>query len=265
MTGQPRTVDEVAAPYANFLVRVPPAGPAVCRVCHSAVSGYPTCWQCKQAVQAFGGATADLTGFVSMAPRTEQLAHELFAYKRITVPSEARQRMTVGLAAVLWKWMLIHESCMTIWLGIDHFDVTTSVPSTSASRPSHPLKEVVASVVTHTEDRYEDLLTLNRSDLEQHTLAADRFRATRSLGGARVLVIDDTWTMGGNAQSASVALKAAGARTVAVVAIGRWFNPAYKGPDLDAQAWLAENRKPGWDWRRCCLNPEPGDYRRRNT
>jgi hypothetical protein len=190
-----------------------------------------------------------------MAPRDEQLAYQLFAYKRHTVRGEARERMSVGLAAVLWKWLEAHEECLTTQLRIDRFDVTTSVPSTSG-RKNHPLKDVVADIVSGTEERYEDLLTLARADLAPREDAADRFRATRSLRGARVLVIDDTWTTGTKAHSASAALKAAGAGTVAVVAIGRWFNPGYDPTGADAQAWLAEQKKRGWDWDRCCLDPD---------
>lgn len=140
-------------------------------------------------------------------------------------------------------------------LGIDRFDLITSVPSTSG-RPAHPLRSVVAEVVSGTADRYGDLLAIARTDLEQRAQAADRFRATRPLAGARVLVIDDTWTTGAHAQSASAALKAAGAPTVAVVAIGRWFNPAYRTDTADGESWLAEHRRRGWDWDRCCLDPE---------
>lgn len=254
MTGPPRTVGEVAAPYANFLVRVPPAGRGVCAICHSTLGGgYSICYQCKQAELALGNGTADLTAFVSMAPRTEQLARELYAYKRQNVLAEDRWRMTVGLAAVLWTWLGTHEACATARLRIDRFDMITSVPSTSGRR-NHPLRRVVAGVVSHTAERYADLLTLSRSDLGQRVHAADRFRATRSLGGARVLVIDDTWTTGAHAQSASAALKAAGAVTVAVIVIGRWFNPTFNPGGVNAESWLAEHRKPGWDWRRCCLD-----------
>ncbi len=52
-------------------------------------------------------------------------------------------------------------------------------------------------------------------------LDPDRFRAPRPLTGASVLLLDDTWTSGGTAQSAAVALKRAGARSVAAVVLGR--------------------------------------------
>jgi hypothetical protein len=47
-----------------------------------------------------------------------------------------------------------------------------------------------------------------------------RFRAGQ-VTGAGILLLDDTWASGASAQSASVALKQAGARAVAVVVIGR--------------------------------------------
>jgi hypothetical protein len=52
-----------------------------------------------------------------------------------------------------------------------------------------------------------------------------RFRVPRPLTGAAVLLLDDTWTSGGTAQSAAVALKRAGARSVAVVVLGRHLPP----------------------------------------
>lgn len=255
MNGPPRTVDQVAGPYANFLVRVPSGGLDVCPACRSMVSGYPMCYPCSSATWVLGNATADLTAFVSMAPNNEQLARELITYKHPNVRDADRQWKTVGLAAVLWKWLGIHERCLVARLGIDRFDLVTSVPSTSG-RQTHPLRSVVAEVVSGTSDRHADLLAVARTDLEQREHAADRFRTTRSLTGARVLVVDDTWTTGAHAQSASAALKAAGARTVAVVAIGRWFNPAYQTGTCDGQSWLAEHRRPGWDWQRCCLDPD---------
>jgi adenine/guanine phosphoribosyltransferase-like PRPP-binding protein len=40
---------------------------------------------------------------------------------------------------------------------------------------------------------------------------------------AHVLVIDDTWTGGGHAQSAALALRAAGAQHVSILALARWL------------------------------------------
>ncbi|MGA8465859.1 MAG: hypothetical protein WB688_16960, partial [Trebonia sp.] len=43
---------------------------------------------------------------------------------------------------------------------------------------------------------------------------------------ADMLLVDDTWVSGASAQSAAAALKAAGARRVALVVIGRHVDPA---------------------------------------
>ncbi len=112
---------------------------------------------------------------------------------------------------------------------------------------------MVAGSVADTGEKHADLLAVARTDLDQREHAADRYKATRRLRGRNVLVIDDTWTTGAHAQSASAALKVAGAAAVAVLAIGRWFNPDYVTGDLRGASWLVAHREPGWDWGRCCL------------
>ncbi len=51
-------------------------------------------------------------------------------------------------------------------------------------------------------------------------LDPERFTAPR-LAGARVLLLDDTWTTGASVQSAAMALRGAGAGAVAAVVLGR--------------------------------------------
>jgi len=56
------------------------------------------------------------------------------------------------------------------------------------------------------------------------------FRAAVPLpAGAHVLLVDDTWARGGHAQSAVLALRAAGAARVSVLVAARWINEAYGG------------------------------------
>jgi hypothetical protein len=42
-----------------------------------------------------------------------------------------------------------------------------------------------------------------------------------------VLLIDDTWTAGGHAQSAALALRSAGAQYISLLVIGRWIKEGY--------------------------------------
>jgi hypothetical protein len=56
------------------------------------------------------------------------------------------------------------------------------------------------------------------------------FRATAPLpAGAHVLLVDDTWARGGHAQSAVLALRAAGAARVSVLVAARWINADFGG------------------------------------
>ena len=73
------------------------------------------------------------------------------------------------------------------------------------------------------------LLARPGADTWGRALDPGRFCAPRPLAGQAVLLLDDTWTSGGTAQSAAVALKRAGARSVAVVVAGRHL-PAITGP-----------------------------------
>jgi phosphoribosylpyrophosphate synthetase len=61
---------------------------------------------------------------------------------------------------------------------------------------------------------------------------ADKFRTVRTprceVGGKHVLVLDDVWTTGSDAQSAALALRRAGAAAVSVMVMDRWLNPRYR-------------------------------------
>jgi hypothetical protein len=72
-----------------------------------------------------------------------------------------------------------------------------------------------------------------------------------TVGGAvaetDVLLVDDTWVSGASAQSAAVALKAAGARRVALVVLGRHVDPAdpRSAEFLRALRWQSASMLPG--------------------
>ena len=85
-----------------------------------------------------GESWADLAAFVSMAPVGEQFAHELYTYKNPAVGERDRQRMTVGLGAVLWGDRLAaHERCVAGHVyGVEQLDVITTIPSTSSQAGS---------------------------------------------------------------------------------------------------------------------------------
>ena len=67
--------------------------------------------------------------------------------------------------------------------------------------------------------------------LQPHRFDVDRYEPTARLTAEPVLLIDDTWTTGANAQSAAAALKRAGAGPVAAVVIGRHLNRRWGSND----------------------------------
>lgn len=248
---RPRTIDAVSAPFENYLLPVPAPAHDVCGTCHSSKFGdFPNCYPCHDARRQLP-ARADAVASISLAPDNEQLARDFYAYKDQRLSSAIRRPLMVGLAALTYKWLRLHEACLAGAAGIREgtFDVITSVPSTSARAGTHPLVSALSEVVVGSKDRYADLLTVNRTDVGSREYVADRFRATVP-PPSNVLVVDDSWVTGAKPQAAAAALKHAGASRVGVLTIGRWVNLGYeKNPD-----WLKDKRKPGWSWDSCCLH-----------
>ena len=247
------TVDEVSGPYSNHLVSVLPSGDGICTVCHTTCgTTWSRCYQCYQAADALA-AVADAVSFVALAVKGEQLARELWLYK--SGAPNVRERPTIGLAAVFWRWLVDHESCLASAAGIARFTIVTSVPSTSG-RTDHPLQHMLGQIVTPTASRYATLLECNPELADGSRTPEDRrFQpVVRIYEGAAVLLVDDTWTTGSHAQSAASALRQAGAGCVGVVALGRHFHREQPGDFREAaEAYYRSAQRRGWDWSKCCL------------
>lgn len=213
---------------------------------------YTRCFPCKTHREATGHGVADVLVPIALAVKGEQLAHELWRYKN--APQESiRQRLTVQLAAVLWRFLAAHEACVARACGIESFRLVTVVPSGSRRPGTHPLAQIVGSLVGHTRDRFADLLVAQPIVLNDRVLRDDRYEARRFLAGQPVLLIDDTWTTGAHAQSAVSALRAAGAPAVGVVVIGRHFTRGFAEHDA---YYIRAKRRP-FSWDTCCLDVVP--------
>jgi hypothetical protein len=241
------TVGELSARYANFLVHPPLPGPGVCEVCRgSANPPYLVCWQCHQARRILGHRVADAVVPISLALKGEQYANELWRYKN--TPGPQQQHFRMGLAAVLWHFLFVHEFCIAATCAVSGFDLVTTVPSTSG-RADHPLRAMVAETIGTTRDRHRDLLTPAPGAQSLGRSASTARYTASTLRGERVLLIDDTWTSGGHLQSAAAALKTAGADTVAAVVLGRHLNITYG----DTAALVRQARLRRFSWEACAL------------
>ncbi|EHN72332.1 hypothetical protein SMCF_8272 [Streptomyces coelicoflavus ZG0656] len=241
------TVVGLSARYANFLVHPLLHGPGVCQVCRGpAKAGYPTYWPCHEASRALGAGVAVTVVPVSLALKREQYANELWRYKNAAGPQRRYFRM--GLAAVLWRFLAVHEGCIADGCAVPGFGVVTTVPSTSG-RADHPLRTMVSDIVGAARDRYRDLLAPVPNAAALGRAASPSRYTSLALWGDDVLVVDDTWTTGNHAQSAAAVLKAAGARSGAVVVLGRHLNAGCG----DTAGHVEQARLRRFTWDNCAL------------
>jgi predicted amidophosphoribosyltransferase len=236
------TVADLSDPYGNFMVG-PRHGPDVCDVCFTFTDGYQRCYVCARHERML-----DAVAPISYSVAHEQLHHVLATYKRLH-HAVARQ-FAIQLAAVLWRFLACHERCLAGAVGKrSSFDLVATVPSGARERDQgHPLQWIVGELVGPTADRYERLLARSPHSAKPHELDPERFTSLRRLDGESVLLVDDTWTTGANAQSAATALKVAGAGPVAAVVVGRHLNREWG----DNEHRLSASERP-FRWDECAF------------
>jgi hypothetical protein len=235
------TVGELSAPYENFMLG-PRPGPRVCATCFTFTDGYERCYMCAR-----WPSHLDAFAPISFSVGRGQLHHVLASYKRLS--GEVARRLGAELAAVLWRFLEGHERCLAGAAGTPGFEIVATVPSGDRRRDeAHPLRRIVGQLVAPTRERHERLLRRSALDVPGREFSEGKYVAVRRLDAEPILLVDDTWTTGANAQSAAAALKAAGAGAIAAVAIGRHLNREWH----ENERRLKELGRP-FDWERCAL------------
>ncbi|ALG14371.1 phosphoribosyltransferase [Kibdelosporangium phytohabitans] len=232
--------------YRNVLVAVPPSGADVCRVCWRDTKRHPYCWQCHQQLQEHGSLLADVVVPIALADQSRQFAHELRQYK--DGRDDVRRGLYVGLTAVLAEFLRLHEQCLAAAADVGGFDRVTYVPSTGGRQP-HPLARMLGEAILQTKPRFARAMEPVEGVPTDRIVRPERFTAREDVTGLNMLVVDDVWTTGSRMQSASIALKNAGAANVIGLVLGRWFADDYP----PAKAYLRSAKAEPFDWDRCCL------------
>jgi hypothetical protein len=118
-----------------------------------------------------------------------------------------------------------HERCLAAAAGLP-VTLRVVIPSLTSRPGLHPFTEI-AQAVNAVE---ETTLVPTPTALCDRVVRADKFmlRPGGRVDGQHVLVLDDIWTTGSNAQSAALALRCAGAAAVSVMVVGRWLSPGYR-------------------------------------
>jgi predicted amidophosphoribosyltransferase len=238
------TVTELSDPYANFMLNpLPPTAADVCSHCLTFTDGFGTCYACGHHARF-----ADAVLPISYSVAFGQLHTALRQYKR--GHERAQRQFQPQLAAVLWRFIALHESCLARVVHIDGFDLVTTVPSGSRERDEHhPLRRLVGELIAPTRTRYARLLRRSGTPVPERTVDPGKYNPTLDLHGESILLIDDTWASGANVQSAAGALKTAGAGAVGVIVIGRHVKEGFG----DNVARLKALPRP-FDWERCALH-----------
>jgi predicted amidophosphoribosyltransferase len=234
------SVSQLTHELEEFML-APRRGPGVCRRCFNLTDGYDWCWPCLH-----GGHCLDAVAPISYSVSGGPLHAMLAGYKRMGGP-QARA-CEIRLAAVLARYLKLHERCIAQAAAVDYFDLVTTVPSSDRERDAnHPLRRVVGQLTEPVGDRYHRLLRRSAAVSRPREFDVARFEICEAVGGS-VLLIDDTWTTGASAQSAAATLTAAGATAVAAVVIGRYLNEDWQ----DNRTRLRRLPRP-FRWERCAL------------
>jgi hypothetical protein len=183
---------------------------------------------------------------ISYAIKREQHAFNLASYKR----RPGSETVRADLLALVQVFIADHGRCLLNAARIPTFDGAVIVPSTRNRPGPHPLQLLIG---TRLRLPWLRMSANAKIRPESRMFHAERFSVDESdggLDGAAVLVLDDTWTTGSRVESASYALRVAGASTVVAVVLGRHVNPEWKpwGPILKTV------KKVPFDLDRCAVH-----------
>ena len=157
---------------------------------------------------------ADLVAPLTYAVASSQSAYVMRGYKAPS-PVERHYRVVATLSLL---GLSKHATCPGVLLGVPvtHW---AAVPSLPAKPGEHPFHQIVKGSAPGS----EVVLTAAANCSNARTINVSHFTANQGLPeNSHVLVLDDTWTSGGHAQSAALSLRRAGAKKISTLVAARW-------------------------------------------
>jgi hypothetical protein len=220
-TADPKHVEhpKLATAASHSLINVVRLPLQTCGVCAAPVRHFESCWRCSEHRSIAG--LADVVAPLVYAVGGRESAATLSAYKNHPIRSR-REHSALVVAALLRSALQPHEKCFGAVVGIP-VSVRSVIPSLTYRPGVHPLTSIAQSIGL----AIDPVLTPGRDARCDRRVRASKFAVEDGslVEGRHVLVIDDVWTTGSNAQSAALALRRAGAAAVSVLVIGRWLSP----------------------------------------
>jgi hypothetical protein len=193
-----------------------------CRVCTTPVDGFDCCWRCQQEQRIDG--LADVVAPLTYAIGGTQSATLLRHYKNDPVRN-VRDQHSLIINWLLFLGITLHEQCIATAAGLP-VSLRLVIPSLTGRPGVHPFVDITRTMNAVSTSA---ALAPTPTAMCDRVVTADKFalRPAARLDGQHVLILDDTWTTGSNAQSAVLTLRRAGAKAVSVMVVGRWLSPNY--------------------------------------
>jgi predicted amidophosphoribosyltransferase len=243
-------VDEASQAYERAMRNIVAAGPGICRVCWTFNNpDFETCHKC--------GHQPDCLDVMVPITYSENLGQMHLALRNYKDANSAaiRRHDAIRLAAILWRFLRDHESCVARAAGLDDFDLVTIVPSSKPERDKHSAFAELTSWIEPIKARLQRTLEPT-GEVEGRNFDASRYRSIGDLSGESVLLLDDTWAAGGHAQSAAHALTVAGAQKVALVVIGRHVRRDYEPVQGSGESCgdIFDALPESFDWATCAVH-----------
>jgi hypothetical protein len=233
------TLVNVAGGFLRNTVHVPGV---TCQVCRTTVNpGFNLCYACEgHRSMGLGMPTADHVGMLTYAIEGKQSHYLMRGYKS--------NRLDIAEHRNIVSWMTFcamfyHLQCLSSLSGIRVTHWAT-VPSLPAKSGEHPLHAIVSSLMAQWPE-VELTAALDVPENVRRFFRADHFRVETPLpSGVHVLVIDDTWTSGGHAQSAALSIRKAGAARVSIMNLARYFKEGYGDNAKFVAGYLTDDYHP---------------------
>ncbi len=173
----------------------------------------------------------------------------LYGYKTELAAQPGDERRSLILL-LLWVAVHLHRTCIERRVGAA-LDAWTTVSSTKGRSP-HPLLTIARRAGLGAGELTSGPAPWQPTELR--TTSAKRFSLDPgALAGRHVLIVDDTWTCGGHAQSLALTARAAGAGTVMIVVLARWFTPEWPA----TAAYLSSHPRRDFNPRICPVTGGP--------
>lgn len=247
---EPDNIDQIEALGPQLLREVigelvlpPVSAPTACRICRGSVLGLVggLCEDCLYNREVL---EAELQPLVALSLyRRPSLLRDCLAHYKASSEHPANPRLSKLLGQLVQRFLVQNRDAWNS--ASEHCQGLVVVPST-VPRGQHPLEEVLRASVLELKIPVVQLLERTAEPLGHNHPCRGAFRVKPLLGVSNVILLDDVYTTGARAQSASYALRKAGVNVVALVAIGRRYNLDFD--EAVSALWEESAQRPfAWD------------------